>query len=213
MKIDKEDEAVQHLEKAIEMAPRYADAYNNLAIIRAKRGQYKDAYNLLIRSLTYDRNSPQAHNNLGFVLLKTERIDAAIAEFNKALALKDGDVNFLQNLGIAYKYKGNLFRAVGCFRSILRQEPRALLARLHLAETHSRMGKKDVAEKVVLHTLDLMPPKMVHSRLKSFFQEDSFQELPEARIIMPLFKNAYLERSDLLHKMGRDLWEGQKSDN
>jgi tetratricopeptide (TPR) repeat protein len=212
MKIGKDDEAIKHLEKAIEIAPKYADAYNNLAIILAKRGQYDDAFNLLIKSLTYDRNSPQAHNNLAFILLRTNRIDEAISEFKKALALKDGDPTFLQNLGIAYKYKGYLNKGARCFRSVLKKDPRALLARLHLAETYWLMGKKEVAKRMVSSTLDLLPPKVVHSKIKVLFQEDSIQELPERSIILPLLEDAYLERSACLEKMGRDLRKGQQND-
>lgn len=212
VKTDQEDEAIDHLHKAIAIFPRYADAYNNLALIIAKRGKYDDAHNLLIRSLTYDRNSPQAHNNLGFVLLRTNRIDEAISEFKKALGLKDNYLPSLRNLGIAYKYKGDLDKGVHCFRSVLKKEPKALLTRLHLAETYWLMGKEEVAKRVVSRTLDLLPPQVIHSRLQVFFQKDSFQELPESNIILPLLKDAYLERAASLNKMGKDLGKAGEND-
>jgi len=206
------DKAVEHLEKAIEIVPYYADAYNNLAIIRAKRGRYDDAQNLLIKSLTYDRNSSQAHNNLGYVLLKTNRIEEAIVEFKKALDLEDNDLTALHSLGIAHKYKGELDKAARCFKSVLRKDAKALFTRLHLAETYWLMGKEEVAKRIVSSTLDLLPPEVVHSKIQVFFQKDSFQELPESSIILPLLKDAYLKRSVALNKMGNDLWK-IKGDN
>jgi len=211
IKTDEEDKAIDHLHKAIAIFPRFADAYNNLAIIIAKRGKYNDAFNLLIKSLTYNRNSPQAHNNLGFLLLRTNRIDAAISEFKEALSLKDGDPNFLQNLGIAYKHKEYLNKGIDCFRSILKKDPKALLTRLHLAETYWLMGKKEVAKRVISSTLDLLPPEVVYSKIKVFYQKDTLQELPERSIILPLLKDAYLERSVSFDTMGMDLWKGQQN--
>lgn len=208
--MNEEDKAIKHLEKAIEIAPYYADAYNNLATIIAKRGRYDEAHDLLIRSLTYNRNSPQAHNNLGSILLRKNRIDEAISEFKKALDLKDGDPGFLHNLGIAYKYKGCLDKGVYYFRSVLKKDPKALLPRLHLAETLYLMGKEEAAKRVVSRSLDLLPPEVVYSKIKAFFQKDSFQELPDSSIILPLLKDAYLERSASLKKMGKDLGKGEE---
>jgi hypothetical protein len=48
---------------------------------------------------------------------------------------------------------------------------------------------------------------VVYSKLKVFFQKDTFQIVPDRSIILPLLKNAYLERSVSLEKMGDDLWK------
>jgi tetratricopeptide (TPR) repeat protein len=207
-----EDKAIEHLQKAIEIVPYYADAYNNLAIITAKRGRYDDAYNLLIRSLTYDRNSSQAHNNLGYVLLKTNRTEEAIIEFEKALHLEDNNITALHNLGIAHKYLCHLDEAARCFKTVLRRDPKALFTRLHLAETYWLMGKKDLAKRTVSATLDLIPPEAVYPKTKVFFQEDSFEELPDSSIILPLLRDAYLKRCVSLEKMAKGLGEGTEKD-
>ncbi len=212
MSTNEEDRAIEHLEKAIEIVPHYADAYNNLAILKAKRGRYNDAYNLLIKSLTYDRNSPQAHNNLGYVLLKTNRIEEAISEFKNALDLEDGDLTALHNLGVAHKYKGELDRAARYFKSVLRKDARALFTRLHLAETYWLMGKKELAKRSVYRTLDLLPPEVVYSKIKASFQKATLEELPESSIILPLLKDAYFKRSVSLREMGTDLWVGEGKD-
>ena len=207
---NKENKAIYHLHKAIAIFSRFADAYNNLSIIMTNRGKYNDAFKLLIKSLTYNRNSPQAHNNLGFVMLRTNRIDEAISEFKEALSLKDGDPKFMQNLGIAYKYKGYLNKSVHCFRSVLKKDPKALLPRLYLAETYWLMGKEEIAKHIVSSTLDLLSPEVVYSKIKVFYQKDPLQELPERSIILPLLKDAYLERSASFEQMGRDLLKGQQ---
>lgn len=203
--MNQDDKAIEHLESAIQIVPHYADAYNNLAIIKAKRGKYDEAYDLLIKSLTYDRGSSQAHNNLGYVLLKTNRIGEAINEFKKALDLKAGDRTALHNLGVAYKYAEELDKSEKCFRAVLAQDPKALLTRLHLAETVYLRGREELARDIVSHTLDILPPQVIYSKMKVFFQEDSFEVLPDMSIVLPLIKDAYLTRSDSLKKMGDEL--------
>lgn len=210
-RINEEDKAIGHLHKAIAIFPRFADAYNNLAIIMTNREKYDNAFKLLIKSLTYNRKSPQAHNNLGFVLLKLHRIDASISEFKQALYLKEDDPKYMQNLGIAYKYKGRLSKSVRCFRSVLKKNPRALLPRLYLAETYWLMGKKGVAKDTISHTFDLLPPKVVYSKIKIFYHKKPLQELPERSIILPLLKSSYLEQSASFEKMGSDLWKLEKT--
>ena len=37
------DEAVQHFEEALRLSPDYAEAHNNLAIVRAQQGDFTDA--------------------------------------------------------------------------------------------------------------------------------------------------------------------------
>ncbi|UCF56176.1 MAG: tetratricopeptide repeat protein, partial [Deltaproteobacteria bacterium] len=214
MKMNEEEKARNHLLKAIEVFPRFADAYNNLSIIMAKEGKYNEAYNYLITSLTYDRDSAEAHNNLGYMLIKRNQIEEAITEFQKALELKEGYRMALHNLGIAYKYKGDLLKAERHFRSLLHQDPKALLTHLHLAETYHLMGKSESASRTISRTLNLLTPRVVYSSLKKLCQtpKNNLQELPDMSIIMPLLKNAYLERAASLKKMGDDLWEAKDRD-
>ena len=212
VKTGEEDKAIDHLHKAIAIDPRSADAYNNLAILLAKRGRYDDAFNLLTKSLTYSSNSSQAHNNLGFILLKTNLIEEAIIEFKKALDLKDEYPAALHNLGLAYKYKGELDKAARYFKLALKADVRALLTRLHLAETYCLMKKEELARRIVYSTLDLLPPEVVASKINAFCKKDPLQQFPERSIILPLLKDAYLERSTAFESMGRDLCKGQEND-
>jgi tetratricopeptide (TPR) repeat protein len=207
MKMNELDKAEQQFVKAIEIFPKFSDAYNNLSIVKAKEGKYDDAYRYLIRALTYDKKSFEAHNNLGYILIKKKQIDDAIIEFRKALELKKDFSMARYNLGIAYKYKGELKRAARCFRSALNQDPRALLNRLHLAETYYLMGKKKLATRTISQCFDIFSPEELLSRLKVFSQEKPFQELPERSIILPLLRDAFLEKAASLNRMANELWD------
>ena len=53
-----------------------------------------------VTELTPD--DPDAHNNLGLVLMQRGEGDAAIKEFKEAVRLRPEDAGFRGNLGIAY---------------------------------------------------------------------------------------------------------------
>jgi Tfp pilus assembly protein PilF len=212
MKMNENEKAKSHLLEAIEIFPKFANAYTNLSIIMAKEGKYDDAYDYLIKSLTYDSRSPEAHNNLGYMLIKRNQIEEAIIEFQKALQLKEDYKPALHNMGIAYKYKGDLQEAARCFRSVLRQDPKALWTKFFLAETYYLMGKTETASRMISHTLNFFSPKEVYAKLREFYKKNNLQELPDRSIIMPMLKTAYLKRSASLEKMGNDLWKGIETD-
>jgi tetratricopeptide (TPR) repeat protein len=159
LKQNKLQEARRHLEEAVQIIPAFASAYINLSITMVKEEDYDQAQDYLIKALTYDTRKPQAHNNLGYILLKMGRFDEAIHEFQEALALDNKFGIARVNLGIANKYKGNYKKAAYNFRAALRDRPRDLAARLHLAETYYRMGKKESASRMVSDAMDLLEQK------------------------------------------------------
>ncbi|MBN2374243.1 tetratricopeptide repeat protein [bacterium] len=203
-----ESDAESHLLKAIEIFPRYADAYNNLSIVVAEQGRYGEAYDYLITSLTYDRNSPLAHNNLGYILIKQDRIEEAISELQQALELDKDYRTSLHNLGIAYNHKGDLQAAARCFRSVLDKDPKALFTQLYLAYTYVCMGKSEAAQLLLSHCYDLLSSERLYEALKIYQQEDPFQELPPRKIILPMLGKIYLEKAGSLDQMGKALLNG-----
>ena len=201
--LNKEDEAIEHLKKAIEMDPQFSDAYANLAAILIKRRKYDEAFDDLIKALTYNDKNAAAHHNLGLVLLKKRRLNQAISEFKKALPTKKESVPTLLGLGIAYKYKKNFFKAEYYLRAALDKNKMNIITRLHLIETLFLMQKKESLEALLQETLAAIPPEMIKSVVEDI-AADNFpdQETPNLEITLPLLAKAYLERSDTLREYG-----------
>ena len=82
------DEAMVHLQRALEIKPNYAEAHNNLGYTLLQKGQVDVAMAQLQKALKFNPNHAEAHNNLGYALLQKERVDEAIAQFQEALRLK-----------------------------------------------------------------------------------------------------------------------------
>jgi len=209
MVVGKDKMAMQHFQKAISLFPKFADAYCDMAIIQTREGKYMEAYKTLITSLTYDSSSLQAHNNLGYVLIKMKRWSDAISELHKALELRTGYAPALINLGIAYKYEGDLKKSVYYFKEILKKRPKDLLVRLHLAENYFLMGEKGIADSIVSQTINLWGVKKFHFLIKKTFSNNShaLQELPKKNITFRLVEKAYLNEGMSLKQMRKQLAE------
>jgi tetratricopeptide (TPR) repeat protein len=198
-----EDKAIEHLKTAIEINPRYSDAYNNLAAILIGKRRYDEAFDYLIKALTYDGEHTAAHNNLGVVALKKRLVDEAISEFRLALARDKESVVTLLCLGVAYKHKKDFLRARYFLRRALQKNTRNGIARLHLIETFYLMEDKKSLDALVEETLDVIPPEIMKG-IVGDIAADNFpdQEVPDLKITLEVLGKAYLKRSQTLEDYG-----------
>jgi len=92
---------------------------------------------------TVERNPTSwlAHNNLGVVLLETDRSAEAIAEFQQSLRLNPSGTDALNNLGFALEQKGRTAEAVDQYEQALKFNPHFALAHANLADALSRSGR------------------------------------------------------------------------
>ncbi len=77
--------------------------------------------------------APTAHNDLGVILAKRGRFDAATAEFRQALAIKPELAKVHGNLAMALSEQGNLPDAIAQWREVVRLQPNNLRAVNQLA--------------------------------------------------------------------------------
>jgi tetratricopeptide (TPR) repeat protein len=106
------EEAINHYDKAISIAPEYVYTYNNRGIIYGERGQYKlaiDDFNNAIRIIP---TFADAYYNLGFTYDKRGQYQLAIENYNKAIHLKPDYVEAYMNRGVVYLKQGN--NTLGC---------------------------------------------------------------------------------------------------
>jgi tetratricopeptide (TPR) repeat protein len=87
-------------------------------------GKYGEARELLLRAATNDPTSYSAdvHSSLGFVDERLGRLDEAIGECKKSLALNPNDKNTVYTLGLAYQDSGRFEDAISWFRRYVQME-------------------------------------------------------------------------------------------
>ena len=106
------EEAINHYNKAISIAPEYVYTYNNRGIIYGERGQYKLAIEDFNNAIRIIPTFADAYYNLGFTYDKRGQYQLAIENYNKAIRLKPDYTEAYMNRGIAYLKRGN--NTLGC---------------------------------------------------------------------------------------------------
>ena len=92
------DKAIELLTKAVQIAPRYADAYNNLATAYIGNGEYNKA-------ISFAKKEAEVYSVLGNAYLKKDMLDEAIAAYKKALELNPSLQGARNNLRTAEERK------------------------------------------------------------------------------------------------------------
>ena len=103
--LGKLEEAITYYQKAIQLDPKYTNAYNGLGAALDRQGKLEEAitYYRIVLSLPDDKKPPAsahtlAHNNLGYALQKQGKLEEAIAEYQKSIALNRNYVPAQNNL-------------------------------------------------------------------------------------------------------------------
>src|SRR5262250_2487400 len=84
------DVAERHCRTVLERNPDHAEINHLLGAIRFQEGKLEEALALLKRATISPGATAEHHNNLGCLLIKLGQRDAAIAAFERALAIKPG---------------------------------------------------------------------------------------------------------------------------
>jgi Tfp pilus assembly protein PilF len=100
--------AVAHLERAVEIAPQFSIAWNNLGTIAYQSQKFADAERYFRQSLDQDANAFEPLVNLGGVLLTLNKLDEAL-QYNLAAVLgRPQDALANSQLGMTYFAVDNL---------------------------------------------------------------------------------------------------------
>ena len=100
--------AVAHLERAVEIAPQFAGAWNHLGTIAYQSHDYARAESCFRRALAGDPDAFEPLVNLGGVLVNLQKLDEAL-QYNRHAALsRPGDALANSQLGMNYFYLGKL---------------------------------------------------------------------------------------------------------
>ena len=139
--------AEEHLLRAIEIAPHYQDARDNLSTLYLKQGRYQECIEhaeLLVDDATY--TAPwRALTNLGWATFQLGEADEARGYFEYAQDYNHRYWPTYLNLGILEESEGNREAAMRAFETVLTLRPTdsaAAEANYRLAEIYISMGRR-----------------------------------------------------------------------
>lgn len=101
------NDSVQAYDKAIEMNPQFAEAFNNKGIDLGLLGRYDDALKALSNATTINSTYAEAWYNMGVILDMKSDYDSAIQAYSRAIAInpsyqkaimnKNNDIDIIEN--------------------------------------------------------------------------------------------------------------------
>lgn len=147
--------------RTVPMSPRRdserAQRLNDQGLLHVEKDHLEKAERAFREALEQDLYYAPAHNNLGLVLLQTQRYYEAAWEFDYAAKLNPRAIEPRQNLGLLYENLGQLDRAVTEYEAALEIDPNHVVAMRHLARVYIKAGRQDNGLKDLLERLLHIP--------------------------------------------------------
>jgi len=165
----KPDDAIAHYTKAIELAPTFYMARNNLGTLYLGKANYAGAEEQFATVIGINPNDASAYFNLGNLCLLKNQYDRALQLVNQGLNKQPSSAfgNFLR--GSIYSRQNNTREAEIAYRRSLELDPQ--MAQTHLALVNLFMQEKRSADAV--------------AELKAFLKEfPEHQFAPKAREVL-----------------------------
>ena len=166
------DSAVRRLDDAVERAPQFAAAWNNLGTIAYQTGEYDRAEECFREALKQEPRSFEALVNLGGVLVTEQKLDEALDYNGLAVVARPNDALAQSQLGLTYYLIGSLDLATKHLEQAIEIDPAHFShPQLVLFRIHLRQGNPDAAADVLEDFLTRHPDWPRASNMRSTIVE------------------------------------------
>ena len=118
-KLQKYNESIAALEKAIDINPNFPEALNNLGTIKNLQNKQFQAIKYFKKSLNLKKDNIQALYNLANIYKYLKNYDDLIITYKKILDLDNKNIQALYNLGSTHLFYGNIIEGRKYFEKVL----------------------------------------------------------------------------------------------
>ena len=143
--LGKYEEAIEDLNKAIELKPDYTYAYNNRGFAYNNLGQYNRAIEDLDKAIELDPDNTYAYNNRGFAYNNLGQYNRAIEDYDKAIELDPDYARAYNNRGSTYDDLKQYDRAIEDYDKAIELDPDYALAYNNRGFAYNNLGQYDRA--------------------------------------------------------------------
>ena len=152
------DGAIQHFEKAVEKAPQFAEAFNQIGTIYFQQREFSKAEHYFREALEKDPQAYEPLVNLGGALLSLDRPREALAINQHAQNTRPGDPLANAQLGLSYMALGDYQRAIECLETTEKLDPAHFTyPQIPLAEIYIHLADRPSAQRQLEEFLKLHP--------------------------------------------------------
>jgi len=155
--IERNDEAIIALKKAITLAPTDAALLNNLGGIQLDVGQIIGAEINFRRAIQINPDFPLAYTNLGMALEQLGNSDEAERCHKRAITLMPNFTEAYYNLGITFRNQGKLTAAIVSFKKAIAIKPDYFEALNNLGITNQEIYDQEAAEIAFRNAITIKP--------------------------------------------------------
>jgi Tfp pilus assembly protein PilF len=150
--------ARERLKEAVQIAPRYANAWIQGALLDEQAGQAEDAIAAYEKVLEIDPNQVVALNNLAFRLASARKMPKeALVYARRAAALAPNNLPVLDTLAWIQHLTGDDENAAKVMAQVVRANLPIANVRLHAAVIFAAQGSKPIAQNELAAALKLNP--------------------------------------------------------
>ncbi|WGV27867.1 serine protease [Halotia branconii] len=151
------EQAIANYEKAIQLNPKYANAYYNLGIALFDQKKLDEAVAAYQKAIQLNPKDAIAYNNLGNALSDQKKLDEAVAAYQKAIQLNPKYAIAYYNLGIALFDQKKLDEAVAAYQKAIQLNPKDADAYVGLGNALFDQKKLDQAVAAYQKAIQLNP--------------------------------------------------------
>ena len=141
------DDAVASFNKACELNPAFAAAYNNRGIAYSEMGNYQQAISDFDRVVLLSPLYAPAYYNRGIVYFNLGNQNQAIKDYSKAIKIDSHYANAYYQRGAAYTYRSNYKNAINDFTRTIKLNPNYPDAYRNRGDVYTKFGKPREAAK------------------------------------------------------------------
>jgi tetratricopeptide (TPR) repeat protein len=200
--------AIAAAQRATEIAPADARAWNALGQAMLDGDQFQAAIAPLKQALTLDPELPAAHNGIGVALAENGDLEKAAAEFQEAIRIQPNYGEPHGNVANLLSWKKDYPGASRAFDAAIRFQPANIAARFNYAAMLNEMRRFDDAQTQTEAAIRLKPDfAEAHDLLGTLFErkgarDAALAEYQEAVRLKPDFDHAQLNLGAVLLDRG-----------
>jgi tetratricopeptide (TPR) repeat protein len=202
-------EAEQKYREILERSPEHPDVLNMLGVVAGQRSQPDLAVDWFQRAIRADNENPVFHYNLAMARQTMDDLDAAAADYGRALAINPDYADALKGLGSVLMRQNKLAEAEECCRKVIGLTPDDPRAHNNLSAVLRGRGANDEATACAREALRRKPDYAeAHNNLGTILLVDkayaaAADAFREAIHYAPKFPDARVNLATALLGLGR----------
>ena len=150
-------QAMNFINKALQLQPDYPSAHLNLGVLLAQTGQNDLAINHYYQALRIKPDYATAHNNIAIIHANQGQHDQAISHYRRALQLNPESALAHSNLATLFAQRGQPAQAAPHFRRALQIDPTSADTHNNFAVMLRSQGNLDQAAQHFRHAAAIAP--------------------------------------------------------